>query len=88
MILKSFIIIHVIQMYHAPLYNTHHTSTCNLIQSTVFLIDLAPLAYFVEIVVVNRENDPCFGNGLVMGSAGYICYAAPRTFPSFCENPF
>ncbi len=49
MILKSFIIIHVIQMYNAPLYNAHHTSTCNLIQSTVFLIDLAPLAYFVEM---------------------------------------
>ena len=26
-------------------------------------------------VAVNRENDTCFGNGLVMGSADYMYYA-------------
>ncbi len=26
-------------------------------------------------VAINRENDTCFGNGLVMGSADYLYYA-------------
>ncbi len=29
----------------------------------------------IMIVAVNHENDTCFGNGLVMGSADRLCYA-------------
>ncbi len=40
--------------------------------------------YHFTTVAVNRENDTCFENGLVMGSAGYSHYAGLVKTPKSC----
>ncbi len=45
--------------------------TLNTILNTKVTTAIRSEAKHAVVVAVNRENDTCFENGLVMGSAGY-----------------